>query len=166
MEYPATRRAKRSDATALLDLLIALANFEGLEPPDEEAKQRIVDDIFAKERLGAFVAVVGAKRVGYALYFYSYSSFLGRPTLYLEDIFVLGEYRGRGIGSSLFHRCVREAHAKGCGRMEWSVLTWNHKAIDFYEKVGAKRLDDWYVYRLDSDQFEKIVDKRAAKRTR
>jgi GNAT superfamily N-acetyltransferase len=166
MENPVIRRAKRSDAKDLLDLLNALARFEGLEPPDEGAKQRVVDDIFVKGRLGAFVAVAGAKRVGYALYFYSYSSFLGRPTLYLEDIFVLEEYRGRGIGSSLFRRCVREAHAKRCGRMEWAVLTWNHRAINFYEKVGAKRLDDWFVYRLDSDQLEKIVEIGAAEHIR
>lgn len=149
MENPTIRRVRRSDAAAVLGLLTALAAFEGLELPDEKAKARLVNDIFERRRLRVFVAGVGTKSVGYALYFYSYSSFLGRPTLYLEDIFVLEEYRGRGIGSSLFQRCIREAHKKGCGRMEWAVLSWNRKAIDFYERVGADRLDDWCMYRLD-----------------
>lgn len=158
------RKARRSDVKPFLDLLTALANFEGLEPPNEGAKRRIVNDIFERKRLRVFVAAVGMKIVGYALYFYTYPSFLARPTLYLEDIFVLEEYRGKGIGSSLFRRCVREARAEGCGRMEWAVLTWNRKAINFYEKVGAKKLDDWHVYRLTSDQFERIVGTGATER--
>jgi GNAT superfamily N-acetyltransferase len=157
------RRAERRDADALFRLLTALAEFEGLEPPDRAARLRLSNDIFERKRLQVFLAEAGAKAVGYALYFYSYSSFLGRPTLYLEDIFVLKEYRGKGIGSALFRRCIREARVGGCGRMEWAVLTWNRKAIDFYEKAGARRLADWYVYRLDSDQFESVSGKRSSR---
>jgi GNAT superfamily N-acetyltransferase len=153
MEDFAIRRAKRSDARAFLVLLAALAGFERLEPPDEAAKRRIIKEIFVRRRLGLFVAEVGRELVGYALYFYSYSSFLGRATLYLEDIFVTEKHRRKGIGGTLFRRCAREALAKKCGRMEWAVLTWNRKAIDFYEKIGAERLDDWYVYRLSSDKI-------------
>lgn len=160
MENPIIRRVRRPDAEAVLGLLIALAKFEGLEPPDKEARLRLVDDIFKRKRLEVFLAVVGTRAVGYALYFYSYSSFLGRPTLYLEDIFVLEEYRGEGIGSALFRRCVREARLRGCGRMEWSVLAWNRKAINFYDKVGAKKLADWYAYRLDSDQFGRVAGEK------
>jgi GNAT superfamily N-acetyltransferase len=153
MEDYVVRRARRSDAQSFLVLLTALADFERLEPPDEAAKRRIVSDIFARRRLGVFVAEVGGKLVGYALYFYSYSSFLGRATLYLEDIFVTEDYRRKGIGGALFRRCAREAISNRCGRMEWAVLTWNRKAIDFYKKVEARRLDDWFVYRLSSDQL-------------
>jgi GNAT superfamily N-acetyltransferase len=153
MEDFIVRRARRSDARAFLALLTALAGFERLEPPNEAAKRRIVSDIFARHRLGLFVAEAGGELVGYALYFYSYSSFLGRATLYLEDIFVTQGRRGKGIGSALFRRCANEAISKKCGRMEWAVLTWNRKAINFYEMVGAKRLDDWHVYRLSSDQL-------------
>lgn len=152
------RRATRSDTEGFLGLLTALANFERLTPPDAEGERRIVNDLFLRHRLGLFIATVENRQVGYALYFYSYSSFLARPTLYLEDIFVLEEHRGKGIGESLFRRCVREAISSGCGRMEWAVLTWNTKAIDFYEKIGAKRLDEWHVFRLTSDQFEGIVE--------
>jgi len=93
--------------------------------------------------------------VGYALYFYTYSSFVAKPSLYLEDLFVLEEYRKGGVGFALFRRCVREAISKGCGRMEWAVLAWNEKAIKFYEKLGAKRLSDWYVYRLDERALQR-----------
>ncbi|HME19424.1 MAG TPA: GNAT family N-acetyltransferase [Nitrososphaerales archaeon] len=147
------RRGRRSDARAFLELLTALAKFEKLKPPDKRTSRRLLEDVFTRDRLGLFVATLGTEVVGYALYFYSYSSFLGRPTFYLEDIFVSEEHRAKGIGTSLFRRCLKEAASKGCGRMEWAVLTWNRNAIRFYEKAGARRLDDWHVYRLASDQF-------------
>ena len=108
--------------------------------------------------MNSFVAVDGisGKLVGYALYFYTYSSFLARKTLYLEDIFVLESHRGKGIGRDLFVRCVNEAKKNDCGRMEWAVLTWNKNAIEFYEKLGAKRMDEWYTYRLTKDSIDRI----------
>lgn len=153
---PIIRKATKQDSKAFLDLLLGLANFERLEPPDEAAKRRITKDIFVKKRASLFMATSGKRRVGYALYFYSYSSFLARPTLYLEDIFVLDEFRGKGIGEALFLACVNEAAKQQCGRMEWAVLTWNTNAIKFYEKLGATRLDDWYVYRLKSEALLRL----------
>ena len=144
---------------AFLGLLTALAEFEKLEPPDEGAKRRIVDDIFDRGRLGLFLAKVGGKAAGYALYYYSYSSFLARPTLFLEDLFVKDEFRRKGVGASLFQRCVKEARDNGCGRMEWAVLTWNEKAIRFYKEAGAKRLDEWALFRLDSTEFARMAGK-------
>jgi GNAT superfamily N-acetyltransferase len=158
VENHRVRRGRRDDLVGFRSLLTALAEFEKLQPPDDNAMRRMARDIFDRHRLGMFVATVGGKRVGYALYFFTYSSFLGRPTLYLEDLFVTQNFRGKGIGGSLFRRCVKEAISEGCGRMEWAVLTWNRKAIEFYEKLGAKRLSDWYVYRLDSSQFPGIVN--------
>ena len=102
------------------------------------------------------MAADSGRLVGYALYFYTYSSFVAKPTLYLEDIFVSEEHRKRGIGFALFRRCVEIAVANGCGRMEWAVLTWNDKALKFYEKLGARRMSDWYVYRLDERALEKV----------
>ena len=151
------RAARSSDSEGFLRLLAALAHFEHLRPPDAGARRRILRDIFRERRLGLFVAVEGMRQVGYALYFFSYSSFLARPTLYLEDIFVLESHREGGIGTALFRRCVREAMTRGCGRMEWAVLNWNSKAMEFYEKVGAKRLDEWSVYRLTNRQFRKAL---------
>ena len=126
-----------------------MADFEKLEPPSKDARERILKDVFSDGRINLFVAAEGRRLIGYALYFYSYSSFLAKPTLYLEDLFVLEEHRKRGVGFALFRRCVDEAVAQGCGRMEWSVLAWNEKALRFYERLGARRLSDWYVYRLD-----------------
>jgi len=159
------RKANRIDSRGFLDLLVALANFEHLEPPSTEGRKRIVNDIFSKKRLNLLVAEEYSSRnkkgklVGYALYFYTYSSFLARPTFYLEDIFVLEDYRGKGVGRELFRRCVNEASKENCGRMEWSVLTWNKKAIRFYEKLGARRLSEWYFYRLTSEGIAQLASK-------
>ncbi|HYB04776.1 MAG TPA: GNAT family N-acetyltransferase [Nitrososphaerales archaeon] len=152
------RFARREDSPGVSDLLVALANFEHLEPPDSASRERILRDIFSAKIVKLFVAVDNdsKKLVGYALYFFTYSSFLARPTLYLEDIFVLKDFRRQGIGRDLFLRCVREAQRHDCGRMEWAVLTWNEKAIQFYEKLGAKRLDEWYYYRLTDEKIKRL----------
>ena len=153
------RRGTRADSKGFVALVLALADFEHLEPPSVSGRKRLAADIFDKKRANLFVAVEGKKHVGYALYFYTYSSFLAKPSLYLEDIFVLPEYRRRGIGFDLFRRCVDEAIEQGCGRMEWAVLTWNKNAIEFYERLGARRLDEWYVYRVDERGLRRIPRK-------
>jgi GNAT superfamily N-acetyltransferase len=151
------RKATKRDSKAFLHLLVSLADFEHLEPPSESAKRRVVKDVFEKERVELILAFLRKKAVGYALYYYTYSSFLARPTLYLEDIFVLEELRRTGVGRALFSRCASEALKHGCGRLELAVLTWNKNAIDFYEKLGATRLVDWYPYRLSSEAMKKLV---------
>lgn len=150
------RKGRRNDSEQFLGLVLALAEFEKLEPPSLQAGRRLAADVFTKKRVNLLVAAEGKKLVGYALYFYTYSSFLAKPSLYLEDLFVLEEYRKLGVGMGLFRRCVKEAVSSGCGRMEWAVLTWNQKAIGFYERMGAKKLDDWLVYRLDEARLGKI----------
>ena len=150
------RKGRRADAEQFISLVLALAKFEHLDPPSKQGRTRLVDDIFRKKRISLLVASDGKRLVGYALYFYTYSSFVAKPTLYLEDLFVLEEYRKRGIGFSLFRKCVEIALAEGCGRMEWAVLTWNAKALRFYEKLGARRMSDWYVYRLDEQALGKV----------
>jgi GNAT superfamily N-acetyltransferase len=154
------RRARKNDSSGITNLLIALANFEHLDPPDLVARRRIINDLFSKKKLlRLFVASEksSGKLVGYALYFFTYSSFLARPTLYLEDIFVLEEHRKKGLGRHLFVRCVIEAQRNGCGRMEWAVLTWNEHAIEFYEKLGAIRLNEWYYYRLTNESMSDLT---------
>ncbi len=143
------RRGRRTDTEQFIGLVRDLAKFEQLDPPSAEGRKRLVEDIFDRKRVSLLVASDRGKLVGYALYFYNYSSFVARPSLYLEDLYVLDEYRQRGIGFALFRRCVDIALAEGCGRMEWAVLTWNEKALSFYDKLGARRMSDWYVYRLD-----------------
>jgi len=150
------RKGRRADAEQFLGLVLALAEFEHLDPPSKQGRMRLVDDIFRRKRVNLLVASDGRRLVGYALYFYTYSSFVAKPTLYLEDLFVLEEYRKRGVGFSLFRKCVEIAVAEGCGRMEWAVLTWNAKALRFYERLGARRMSDWYVYRLDEQALARV----------
>jgi len=151
------RHGKRQDSKGFLKLVDALAAYEKLDPPTREGKVRIVKDIFDRKLVRLLVAEAHGALVGYALYFYTYSSFLALPTLYLEDLFVLEDERGKGAGKALFMKCVELARRDGCGRMEWSVLTWNRSAIGFYEKLGAKRMDDWYVYRLDRRGLQSLT---------
>jgi len=143
------RNARRTDSEQFITLVLALAKFENLDPPPMEGRERLLEDIFTKKRISLIVASEGRKLVGYALYFHNYSSFVAKPTLYLEDLFVLEEHRKKGVGFALFRKCIDVALKEGCGRMEWAVLTWNEKALKFYEKLGARRMSDWYVYRLD-----------------
>jgi GNAT superfamily N-acetyltransferase len=153
------RKGRLDDSGQFVSLLVELAKFEKLDPPSKEGRKRILDDVFKRKRIDLFVASEGNELVGYALYFYTYSSFLAKPTLYLEDLFVLEEYRKGGVGFALFRRCVDEAIKMKCGRMEWSVLAWNEKALKFYERLGAKRLSDWYVYRLDEKALSGVPKK-------
>jgi GNAT superfamily N-acetyltransferase len=155
------RRATRADATALLQLICALAEFENLEPPDIEAQQRLLEDAFGEQpRIETWLAFVDgrAEPVGYAIVLETYSSFLARPTLYLEDVFVLPEFRNQGIGSAFLRHCVALAHERGCGRMEWTCLDWNTRAQRVYEdKLGAQRMSEWYLYRLARPAMEKYL---------
>jgi len=156
------RRGRRTDSREFLKLLFALADFEHLEPPSADGQKRIISDIFVKKKLNLFVALDRGKLVGYALYFFSYSSFLARPTLYLEDLFVLEEHRKKGLGFALFLSCVEEAVNRECGRMEWAVLGWNKKAISFYERLGARKLDEWHFYRLTLNELKRVFHRSHA----
>ena len=143
------RRARKADAKVFLSLVYALADFEKLKHPTNAARSRLLRDGFGKHRrFDPCIACIDGKPVGYAIVFETYSSFLAKPTLYLEDIFILPEYRGKGIGLELFRYCVAEAKRRSCGRMEWAVLDWNRNAIRFYDRYGAKQMKDWVMYRL------------------
>lgn len=150
-------RAVRDDAEALLSLIDALADFEKLQKPTGDARTRLIDHGFGENpRFETWLAKVEGQAVAYAITFETYSTFLALPTFYLEDIFVLPEYRKHRIGSALFRHLVMEADRRGCGRMEWAVLDWNALAIQFYEKRGARWLSDWKVYRLKREDFRKL----------
>jgi GNAT superfamily N-acetyltransferase len=143
------RRAVADDAQAILSLVDALADYEKLERPDAGARERLIRDLFGpKPRLDCWLAFLDGYPVGYAFTFETYSSFLALPTLYLEDLFVLGEYRGRQAGYALFQAVHEEAKRRGCGRLEWTVLDWNQLAMDFYDRLGARWMKEWRLYRL------------------
>jgi GNAT superfamily N-acetyltransferase len=152
------RKAVRADAPAVLKLIQGLAEYEKLAPPDAEAHSRLIHDLFSESpRIQAYLGECDGTAAGYALVFETYSSFLALPTLYLEDIFVLPEFRSRKIGYALFMAMVTEAHHRGCGRMEWTVLDWNRLAIDFYQRMGARHMKEWQLHRLGRDDMERIL---------
>ncbi|MEW6304521.1 MAG: GNAT family N-acetyltransferase [Verrucomicrobiota bacterium] len=160
MTSPVLRRAERADAPALIQLIIALADFEKLPPPDAAAQQRLLEHGFGERpRFESWLACVDGAPVGYAIIFETYSTFLARPTLYVEDVFVLPDYRRRGIGKALFAHCIRLAQERDCGRVEWTCLDWNTKAQCFYEGIGAKHMGEWYLYRMTREGVEKFLRK-------
>jgi GNAT superfamily N-acetyltransferase len=158
------RRATRADGAGLIKLIIALAQFEKLDPPDAAAQERLIEHGFGERpRFETWLGFVPElnEPVAYAIIFETYSSFLARPTLYLEDIFVLPEFRGRGIGSALLRQCIKLAHERDCGRVEWTCLDWNTRAQCVYEKLGARRMSEWYLYRLTRERIQELAQQPA-----
>jgi GNAT superfamily N-acetyltransferase len=154
------RKAERADAEALIALITNLAEFEHLAPPDEAARKRLIEDGFGERpRYEAWLAECEgvAGPVGYAFCYETYSTFLAQPTFYLEDLFVLPDYRHQGVGRALLMFCMRLACERGCGRMEWTCLNWNIGAQRVYEAMGAKRMSEWYLYRMTRDVMEPLV---------
>jgi GNAT superfamily N-acetyltransferase len=127
-------------------LVDALADYEKLAPPDHEAKKRLIADM--NRRYDAYLCEYEGRAAGYAFIFETYSSFQAKPVLYLEDLFVLPEFRGKRVGHELFMAMAAEGKRRGCCRMEWSVLDWNQLAIDFYRRLGATYKKEWHLYKL------------------
>ena len=143
------RKAKKEDSKQILDLIVKLAKFEKLTPPDKRSMDRMIIDAFSKSPLfKILVAETEGVLMGYAFYFFTYSTFLAKKTLYLEDIFITEKYRGTGIGKLFLDKLVRIAKNNKCGRMEWIVLDWNTKAINFYKNIGAEEMKEWKFFRL------------------
>jgi GNAT superfamily N-acetyltransferase len=158
------RPAVAEDAPALLDLIRGIAEYEKLSHAVTNTEAAILKNGFGPDPF--FRALLCQKTgedrpVGFALYFFTYSTFTGKPTLYLEDLFVRPELRGSGFGKALFMELVKIAREKGCGRMEWSVLDWNRPAIEFYRKLGARAMDGWTVFRLDETGLANLDEQNA-----
>ena len=164
MSAVVVRPVERADLERFIDLIAALADYEHLVPPDADARARLARDALAEPpRFTALLAEVDGQAVGYAVFFETYSTFLALPTLYLEDIFVLPEVRGRGIGAELFRACAAEAVHRGCGRLEWQVLAWNDLALGFYQHMGATALhEEWLSYRLAGDALQRVAQSSAS----
>ena len=150
--------ATTEDVPVLLQLIRALAEYERLAGEVVATEAALRDTLFGPApRAEAVLARAAEQAVGFALWFHNYSTFLGRPGLYLEDLFVVPEWRGRGVGSALLRHLARIAVERGCGRMEWSVLDWNEPAITFYQKLGARPMDQWTVYRLTGSELARFA---------
>lgn len=152
------RRAGAADAPVMLELIDALADYEQLDRPTSDARERLVRDAFGpRPRFEVLFAEGNDGPAGYALFFETYSSFRARPSLWLEDLFVRPEHRGGGHGLRLLRAVAGEARRRGCSRVEWNVLRWNRLAIDFYQRLGATPLDEWQTYRLDGAALEQVA---------
>jgi GNAT superfamily N-acetyltransferase len=149
--------ATPEDVPELLAMITELADFERLAHEVVATEASLTEGLFGPRAAAeTVIARVGGAVAGFALYFSSFSTFLGRSGVYLEDLFVRPAFRGRGVGKALLGHLARLAAARGCGRMEWAVLNWNRRAIGFYEALGARPVDGWTVYRLDRAALEAI----------
>lgn len=151
------RRAEADDAPALFELLRELAEFEHLEVPDEAARARLLSDGWGeRRRFDAYLAFVpdSPTPVGFCVIFETYSTFLARPRLFVEDLYVRPDFRNRGIGKGLIRLCLQEAVARGCWRVECMGLDWNARAHDLYERLGAQPLHEWFLYRFERPTIE------------
>lgn len=143
------RPAQPDDCPLILGLIRELAEYEKLAHEVEATEERLRRTLFADPPAAhCIIAFLDGQPAGFAIYFFNYSTFLARPGLYLEDLFVKPSHRGDGIGKALLLRLAKVANARGCGRMEWSVLDWNEPAIGFYKKLGAVPMSEWTVFRL------------------
>ena len=153
------RKAIEKDIPTIFDLIKKLAVYENLEKDVITSENELKENIFAKNFAKVLIAEENEKPVGFALYFYNFSTFVGKPGLYLEDLFVEPECRGKGYGKALLIELSKIAEAENCGRFEWSVLDWNTPSIEFYKSLGAKPLDEWTVFRLDKEGISKLAKK-------
>lgn len=149
---------REQDVPLLLRLIKALAEYERLSGEVVTTEELLRDALFGPAPSAeAALAYAGSDAVGFAVWFYNFSTFVGRPGLYLEDIFVMPEWRGHGIGRALIGHLARLAVTRGCGRMEWAVLNWNEPALRFYRRIGAQAMDGWTVYRLTGDALDRAA---------
>lgn len=148
MENITFRFAEKNDVSKILFFIKQLAEYEKLADEVVATEEILEEWIFGKGKAEVIFAVADGREVGFALFFHNFSTFLGRSGLYLEDLFVLPEYRGLGYGKGLLRKLASIAVERKCGRMEWVCLDWNKPSIDFYLSIGAKPMKDWTIYRL------------------
>lgn len=152
------RFAQETDTESILDLIRALAEFEELSHEVAADADGLRRALFGGRRVAEVVmAEYGGATAGFALFFHNFSTFLGKPGLYLEDLFVKPAFRGKGIGREVLAFLARLATERGCGRLEWAVLDWNTRAADFYKRLGARPLDDWTVFRLSGENLAALA---------
>lgn len=148
------RNAETTDCSLILEFIKGLAEYEKLSHEVVATPELLRENLFGPQpKAEVLIAEWNDKPAGFALFFHNFSTFLGRPGIYLEDLFVLPELRGHGIGKGLLKRLAQLAVERGCGRLEWSVLDWNKPAIDFYVSIGASPMDEWTVYRLTGERL-------------
>ena len=151
------RFAEAADTPLILRFIRELAEYEKMADQEVADEALLRENLFEKRQAEVIFALEDGKEVGFALFFHNFSTFLGRAGLYLEDLFVLPEYRGKGYGKALLKKLAAIAEERGCGRMEWWCLNWNTPSIDFYKALGAEPMDEWTVYRLTGDTLKNLA---------
>ena len=152
------RKAVPGDEELILTFIRELADYEGMLNQVVADGETLHTWIFQREKAEVLFVLEGEREVGFALYFHNFSTFLGRAGIYLEDLFVLPECRGRGYGKALLAYLAAQARREGCGRLEWWCLDWNRPSIDFYKSLGAEPMEDWTVYRLAGETLDKLAE--------
>lgn len=154
------RFAKPEDTAIILSLVKELAEYERLSHEVVADENQFRESLFGERRVAeVLLGISDGTPVGFALFFHNFSTFLGRPGIYLEDLYVKSEYRGRGFGTSLLTCLAKIAKERNCGRFEWSVLDWNDPAIQFYLNLGARPMDDWTLYRVTGESLDRLAEK-------
>jgi GNAT superfamily N-acetyltransferase len=152
------REATVHDASLILDFITGLAIYEKAEHEVLATEADICSSLFGEDSTAhGLICSINEQPAGFAVYFYNYSTWLGKPGLYLEDLYVQPEQRGSGAGTALLKHLAGIAAAKGCGRFEWSVLDWNEPAIKFYESLGARPQDEWVIYRMTEEALTTLA---------
>ena len=153
------RPARVEDVPVILELIRDLATYERAADEVTATEEQLVDVLFGERPVAeVLLAFEGKSPVGFAVFFYNFSTWLGRPGLYLEDLFVKPEKRGKGYGRALLVDLAKIARDRDCGRMEWAVLDWNEPAIKFYRDLGAKPMEEWTVFRLARDGIARLAE--------
>lgn len=152
------RQADINDVSIILSFIKDLAEYENMSDQVVATEELLKEWLFEKKKAEVLLAMEGDTPVGFALYFYNFSTFLGRAGIYLEDLFVKKEYRGKGYGKALLKELARIAVSQGCGRLEWCCLDWNQPSIDFYLSLGARTMDDWTQYRVTGDTLKVLAE--------
>ena len=152
------KAAERKDCRTILNFIKKLAEYENMSDLVIADEKLLETELFDKNGAEVIFAVYDGKEVGFALFFHNFSTFLGKRGLYLEDLFVLPEYRGKGIGTAILKRLAQIALERNCGRLEWSCLDWNKPSIQFYLSLGAEPMSEWTIYRLTEDKIKKLAE--------
>src|SRR5262245_3715845 len=152
---------KRHEVQELLELICELARFEKLEHEVEATVESLTSSLFGPNPVaGALIGRVDGELTGYALYFFTFSSFIGRAGIWLEDLYVRPAFRRQGLGRAMIEAVARIGAARNCGRFEWTALNWNKNALDFYRKLGAQMMDDWVLVRMNSDGLRRVAGRK------